>query len=130
MILTDEPSLDDVQFLENQIDEHNMVRTSRRDFRRLALFVRGEQGEILAGLDGYTWAGWLEIKLVWVREDLRGQGHGRNFAEVGRQRADFLNQIVTTLDRQADVAQQHVRSERLQIEQRLVRGIDNMNFGA
>jgi ribosomal protein S18 acetylase RimI-like enzyme len=82
MILTNEPSLEDVQFLEDQIDEHNMVRTGRHDYRRLALFERSEQGEILAGLDGFTWAGWLEIKFVWVREDLRGQGHGRRLIEA------------------------------------------------
>jgi GNAT superfamily N-acetyltransferase len=82
MILSDEPSAEDVQFLENQIDEHNMVRAGRRDFRRLTLFERNEQGEILAGLDGFTWAGWLEIRFVWVREDLRGQGHGRRLVEA------------------------------------------------
>ncbi len=76
MILSDEPSPEDVEFLEDQIDEHNMVRTGRRDFRPLALFVRGEEGELLAGLYAFTWAGWLEVKFVWVREDLRVEGMG------------------------------------------------------
>jgi GNAT superfamily N-acetyltransferase len=81
MILSDEPNAADVQFLEDQIDEHNMVRTGRRDFRPLALFVRDDQGDIVAGLSGFTWAGWVEIKLVWVRADRRGQGHGRRLIE-------------------------------------------------
>ena len=78
MILSDEPGPEDVQFLEDQINEHNMLRTGRRDFRPLALFLRDDQGHIVAGLSGFTWADWLEIKFVWVREDLRGRGHGRH----------------------------------------------------
>jgi GNAT superfamily N-acetyltransferase len=87
MILSDEPSAADVQFLEDQIDEHNMVRTGRRDFRPLALFVRDDQGDIVAGLSGFTWAGWVEIKLVWVRADRRGQGHGRRLIEAAEAEA-------------------------------------------
>ena len=64
--------------LQDQINEHNMLRTGRRDFRPLALFLRDDQGHIVAGLSGFTWADWLEIKFVWVREDLRGRGHGRH----------------------------------------------------
>src|SRR5438105_8448163 len=78
MILSDEPNPEDVQFLEDQIDQHNMLRTGRRDFRPIALFLRDDQGNIVAGLCGFTWADWLEIKFVWVREDLRGRGHGRH----------------------------------------------------
>jgi GNAT superfamily N-acetyltransferase len=87
MELTDHPRSEDVQFLENQIDEHNMERTGRRDFRPLALFLRDEQGGIIAGLYGFTWAGWLEIKFVWVREDLRGHGHGRQLVEAAEAEA-------------------------------------------
>ena len=63
-------------FLEDQLNEHNMVRTGRRDFRPVSVFVRDERGSIIAGLYGFTWAAWLEIKLVWVREDQRGRGYG------------------------------------------------------
>src|SRR5438128_10636170 len=87
MEFTDQPRSEDVQFLEDQINEHNMVRTGRRDFRPLAVYLRDEQGDIIAGLYGFTWAGWLEIKLVWVREDLRGQGHGRQLVEAAEAEA-------------------------------------------
>lgn len=87
MILSDAPTPDEVQFLENQIDEHNMAGTGRRDFRPLALFRRTDQGTIEAGLYGFTWADWLEIKLVWVREDLRGRGYGRQLIEAAEAEA-------------------------------------------
>ena len=40
---TDQPRSEDVQFLEDQINEHNMVGTGRRDFRPLAFYLRDEQ---------------------------------------------------------------------------------------
>jgi GNAT superfamily N-acetyltransferase len=87
MELTDEPRSEDVQLLEDQINKHNVVRTGRRDFRPLAVYLRDEQGGIIAGLYGFTWAGWLEIRFVWVREDLRGHGHGRQLVQAAEAEA-------------------------------------------
>jgi GNAT superfamily N-acetyltransferase len=84
---TDEPTADDIQFIEDQIDEYNIVRTGRRDFRPLAVVLRDADDKIVAGLYGFTWAGWLEIKFVWVREDLRGLGHGRRMLEAAEAEA-------------------------------------------
>jgi GNAT superfamily N-acetyltransferase len=84
---TQQPRDADVQFLEDCINEHNMVRTGRRDYLPLAIFQRDEHDTIIAGLYGFTWAGWLEIRLVWVREDLRGQGHGRRLVEAAETEA-------------------------------------------
>lgn len=52
MELIDEPCAQDVHHLEVQINEHNLQRTERRDYRPLALFVRDQQGGVLAGLSG------------------------------------------------------------------------------
>jgi ribosomal protein S18 acetylase RimI-like enzyme len=87
MQLRDELCAEDVQLLEDRINEHNMRRTGRRDYRPLGVFVRDERGGVVAGLYGFTWAGWLEIKFVWVREDLRGQGHGRRLVEAAEAEA-------------------------------------------
>jgi len=87
MECTDAPRPEDLHFLEDRINEHNVHCTGRGDFRPLALVVRDDEGSILAGLDGFTWAGWLEIKFVWVREDLRGQGRGRQLVEAAEAEA-------------------------------------------
>jgi ribosomal protein S18 acetylase RimI-like enzyme len=86
-ILTDDPSPEDTQFVEDQINAHNTVRTGRRDFRPLGVFLRDDQHNIVAGLSGFTWAGWLEIKFLWVRDDLRGRGHGRRLIEAAEAEA-------------------------------------------
>jgi GNAT superfamily N-acetyltransferase len=69
------------------INAHNLQRTERCDFRPLALFEGDEQGGIVAGLSGFTWAGWLEIKFVWVREDLRCVGRGRELVQAAKAEA-------------------------------------------
>ena len=85
--LTDQPRDEDVQFLENNINEHNIVRTGRRDYRPLSVFEWDKHKAIVAGLHGFTWAGWLEVQLVWVREDRRGQGYGRRLVEAAEAEA-------------------------------------------
>ena len=75
-IVEDQPAPGDLQFLEDQIIQYNMTQTGAFDGRALAIFLRNEQHEIIAGLSGYTWAGMCEIEFLWVHEDLRGQGYG------------------------------------------------------
>jgi GNAT superfamily N-acetyltransferase len=77
LALEDNPSPEDLDFLEHQINEYNMVRTGARDFRHLAIFIRNAEKQIMAGLSGYTWAGFCEIRFLWVHEDVRGRGYGK-----------------------------------------------------
>jgi ribosomal protein S18 acetylase RimI-like enzyme len=46
-------------------------------FKSLTLTLR--QGkEIVGGLAGWTWMGWLFVDLLWVAEKFRGKGYGRS----------------------------------------------------
>jgi hypothetical protein len=40
----------------------------------LCIVLRDESGQTLGGLTGDTYYGWLSVSLMYVREDLRGQG--------------------------------------------------------
>jgi len=71
------PGADDLTFLEDRIYEYNTARTGRDDGQLFAFFVRDDQQEIVAGLDGWTWAQACQIQNFWVREDLRGRGYGQ-----------------------------------------------------
>ena len=46
----------DMQFLDDRIYEHNCAATGRDDGSLFAFLVRGEDGQLLAGLHGWTWA--------------------------------------------------------------------------
>jgi GNAT superfamily N-acetyltransferase len=77
LAIDDQPDPRDLDFVEDQINAFNIAVTGIDDWRALAIFVRDEGGRIVAGLTGGTWAGYLEIRNLWVREDRRGQGLGR-----------------------------------------------------
>ena len=74
--ISDNPSPKDTGFLGERIYEYNVARTQLMDGRLLAMFVRDEAGEIVAGLDGWTWGGCLYIEHLWVHESLRGHDYG------------------------------------------------------
>jgi GNAT superfamily N-acetyltransferase len=87
MIVEDHPDPRDVTFLGDQIDAYNIAVTGIDDWRALAIFVRDDAGQVVAGISGGTWAGYLEVKDLWVREDLRRQGLGRRLLLAAEQQA-------------------------------------------
>lgn len=70
--LTDEDQLE----LDRLVDSDNMQRSGIEDARLMSIMVRSTGGELLAGLHGYTWGGYCEVKGLWVAAGLRGQGLG------------------------------------------------------
>lgn len=70
----------------------------------LDILIRDAAGEIVAGLIGATYWGWLEIDTLWVAESLRGQGHGRallRMAEEEARRRGCAQAMLTTYSFQA-----------------------------
>jgi ribosomal protein S18 acetylase RimI-like enzyme len=64
-------------FLVDRIYEFNVNATGYADGQLLAGTIRGDTGEIIAGINGHTWGGCCEITNLWVHEQYRGQGLGR-----------------------------------------------------
>jgi GNAT superfamily N-acetyltransferase len=55
-------------------------------WRPLGIFIRDAE-TIVAGLSGETYCGWLVIKYLWVRDDLRRRGVGRELMAYAEARA-------------------------------------------
>lgn len=70
------PTVDEVSFLDAELDRFNSQQTGRDDFRPLHLVVRDSDGTVVAGLKSITGWDWLYIQVLWVREDQRRNGHG------------------------------------------------------
>ena len=60
------------------LDAWNMQTTGVREFHQIAIFLRDEADAIRGGVTGFVWGGWLHIVALWVDEDLRGRGLGRD----------------------------------------------------
>ena len=82
-----EPTPDEVQYLEDRIYEFNSAATGITDGEWLAIFVRDEDGRIVAGICGNTWGGCLEVRQFWVEEARRKHGLGTRLLAAAEQEA-------------------------------------------
>ena len=64
------------------LDDHNAAATGRSDQRELTVQVRDADGDLLAGLSGWTWGTCAGVAMVWVREDARGEGWGARLLQA------------------------------------------------
>ena len=61
--------------LDEEISAFNAATTGHHDGRLLSIAVRGDSGDLRAGLYGWTWGGCGYIELLWVRTPGYPHGH-------------------------------------------------------
>jgi GNAT superfamily N-acetyltransferase len=71
------PRGEDVSVLSQGLTTHALPYTQGPGFQPLGVFLRDESGTIVGGVWGQLNWNWVHIGLVWVAEDLRGTGYGR-----------------------------------------------------
>jgi GNAT superfamily N-acetyltransferase len=96
--VTDAPSRDDVQLLDDCLYEFNARRTGIDDGRLLGIFARDAGGQTIGGLYGWTWGGCCEIKLLWVHEAWRGKRLGTRLLERAESEARARGAVQIVLD--------------------------------
>ena len=86
--LHDESRYQDIDsFLVDRIYEFNAKATGYVDGRVFAGTIQDDTGEIIAGINGYTWGGCCELTHVWVHERHRGQGLGKALVRAAESEA-------------------------------------------
>jgi ribosomal protein S18 acetylase RimI-like enzyme len=98
LLIEEHPNPRDLDFVSDQIDTFNIAVTGIDDWCTLAIFVRDDAGNIVAGITGGTWAGYLDIKNLWVCERLRGQGLGRRLLLAAEREASARGCAQVLLD--------------------------------
>ena len=83
----DDPTLEDIAFLEDRIYDFNVAATGFSDGRYLACFLRNDKGVMYAGICGHTWGGTCEIKLLWMDEAYRRRGLGSRLLRAAEEEA-------------------------------------------
>jgi GNAT superfamily N-acetyltransferase len=73
-----EPFIDEEprQFIVHGVDYYNIAATSLPDYLPVNFVLRGERGDVLGGVLGQLWGGWLQVAYLWVAAPARGAGHG------------------------------------------------------
>ncbi|HEV2366195.1 MAG TPA: GNAT family N-acetyltransferase [Caulobacteraceae bacterium] len=72
----------EIEALEDRLYEHNKTAVGRDDGRWIGFTVRGEDGALIAAVAGYTWAGYSEVRQVWVDPAHRRRGWARRLMEA------------------------------------------------
>jgi GNAT superfamily N-acetyltransferase len=72
--VTDAPSPEELDRIGGSLSAFNEAEVGSSARRPLAVVVRDEAGEVLAGISGYTAWGWLYVQWLWVAEAARGGG--------------------------------------------------------
>jgi GNAT superfamily N-acetyltransferase len=85
--VTDDPSPDDVRFIEDGLIAYNVAKARPYDRRPLHVFVRDAQGRTVGGATGYTNWEWLYIDCFWLPDHLRGDGLGGQLIETAENEA-------------------------------------------
>jgi len=66
----------DAQFVRDHLDFYNVGVTGVSAYYSANFFLKNERGEILGGLLGGIWGGWLHITFLWVDDAVRGRDWG------------------------------------------------------
>jgi hypothetical protein len=64
------------RFVINGVDYYNIAATKLPDYFPVNFVLRGRRGDVLGGVLGELWGGWLQVTHLWVAEAVRGLGHG------------------------------------------------------
>ncbi|NLS76857.1 MAG: GNAT family N-acetyltransferase [Chloroflexi bacterium] len=69
------------------ISAYNKQQAGPEGGKPVCFVLRAPGGEIAGGLIGDTYWGWLYVNLLWVKEELRGQGYGRQLLAQAEEEA-------------------------------------------
>ena len=77
------PKQDLIDFLDKKIADFNWERWEVEERLPLAVQIKNEQGDVIAGAAARSFGDWLLLDTLWVSDELRGQNVGSKIlAEV------------------------------------------------
>lgn len=100
----DNPDQDVIDYLDKKIAEFNWANWEVSERLPLAVQIKNDQGEIIAGAAGRTFGDWLLLSTLWVSDELRGQNIGSEILkkiEVSAKQRGCIKCLLDTLNFQA-----------------------------
>jgi GNAT superfamily N-acetyltransferase len=65
----------------------NTQQAGEDNGKNLCFVVKNPDGQIVGGVIGATYWDWLYINLMWIQEDLRDQGYGKQLLGLAEEKA-------------------------------------------
>jgi ribosomal protein S18 acetylase RimI-like enzyme len=95
-----EPFIDEEErrFIVNGVDNFNIAATRLPDYFPINFVLRGERDDVLGGVLGQLWGGWLHVTYLWVAEKARGAGHGTRLMQNAEAYAQSRGAVAATLE--------------------------------
>ncbi len=95
-----EPFLDDDtrRYIVDGVDMYNVAATAMPDYAPVNFVLRGERGDVLGGVLGQLWGGWLQIFTLWVAASERGKGYGAKLLSAAEDHARSRGAVGATLE--------------------------------
>lgn len=83
--LTDSAS--DAGFIAESLLSYNLRQAGPSNYRALTVSARDNAGQLIGGIAGCTYWGWLVIGFFWIHEPWRGRGVGAGLLKVAEDEA-------------------------------------------
>ena len=77
LVVEDAPAAADLALLEDRVAAAAIAAAGLGDDEEFGIFLRDEDGRVVAGISGIAWGGCCELQAMWVDEPLRGRGLAR-----------------------------------------------------
>jgi GNAT superfamily N-acetyltransferase len=87
LTIHDEPDEAEWNAIDRGLETHALQFAPPLDWRKLAIFLRDEDGGLKGGLLGTTYWGWLYVETLYVADELRGQDWGTKLLAEGEAEA-------------------------------------------
>ena len=81
------PNPTDEKNIGERLAAFNTLKAGADNHQPLNIFLRDEQNQLIGGLLGGTYWGWLFIEILWITEEARGCGYGQKMVQMAEQEA-------------------------------------------
>lgn len=86
------------QEIRDRLREFNQQFVTPYTYNPLTLTVRNSEGVLLGGCLGGVGMSWLNVDILWIREDMRGKGLGREVLQEMENEGRKLGATAAVLD--------------------------------
>jgi GNAT superfamily N-acetyltransferase len=100
----DKPEQELIDYLDKKISEFNWANWEVSERTPLAVQIKNDQGDVIAGAAARSFGNWLLLDTLWVSDELRGQNIGSKILkeiETAGKKRGCIKCLLDTLNFQA-----------------------------